>query len=98
MTGHILKALSTREMARGPFASPDSAAQAENWQHWHLDRDSNDVAWLIFDKKDAGANVISAGVLEELDKIVSELESKPPKGLVLRSTKSTGVLPRGRYL
>lgn len=90
MTGHILKALSAREMARGPFENADKVEEAGNWQHWHLDRDNKDVAWLIFDKKDAGANVLSAGVLEELGKILEELESRPPKGLVLRSTKSTG--------
>ncbi|NMT62082.1 3-hydroxyacyl-CoA dehydrogenase NAD-binding domain-containing protein [Marinobacter orientalis] len=90
MTGHIMKALSAREMARGPFEGADKTGQAGNWQHWHLDRDEKDVAWLIFDKKDAGANVLSAGVLEELGRIVDELESKPPKGLVLRSFKPTG--------
>ncbi|MCR8913127.1 fatty-acid oxidation protein subunit alpha [Marinobacter panjinensis] len=90
MTGHILKALSAREMARGPFENADTGTQAGKWQHWHLARDDKDVAWLIFDKKDAAANVLSAGVLEELGRIVEELESKPPKGLVLRSTKPTG--------
>ncbi|PXX93712.1 fatty-acid oxidation protein subunit alpha [Marinobacter vulgaris] len=90
MTGHILKALSAREMARGPFANADTEKQAENWQHWRLGRDEKDVAWLIFDKKEAAANVLSAGVLEELGKIVEALESKPPKGLVLRSIKPTG--------
>ncbi len=90
MTGHILKALSTREMARGPFEDTDTSKEAGNWQHWHLARDNNEVAWLILDKKDAGANVLSAGVLEELGEIVRELEGKPPKGLVLRSTKPTG--------
>lgn len=90
MTGHILKALSAREMARGPFENSDKAKKAGSWQHWHLERDGNDVAWLIFDKKDAGANVLSAGVLEELGKIVGALENNAPKGLVLRSTKSTG--------
>jgi 3-hydroxyacyl-CoA dehydrogenase/enoyl-CoA hydratase/3-hydroxybutyryl-CoA epimerase len=94
MTGHILKALSTREMARGPFdrenRSADKAEQAGNWQHWHLDRDDQDVVWLIFDKEDAEANVLSTRVLEELEKIVEELESRPPRGLVLRSTKATG--------
>lgn len=90
MTGHILKALSAREMARGPFENTDKAKQAGKWQHWDLARDDKDVAWLIFDKKDSAANVLSAGVLEELGSIVEELESKPPKGLVLRSTKSTG--------
>ncbi|WP_150910692.1 3-hydroxyacyl-CoA dehydrogenase NAD-binding domain-containing protein [Marinobacter halotolerans] len=90
MTGHILKALSSREMARGPFEKTDTTKDAGNWQHWHLARDNSDVAWLIFDKKDAGANVLSAGVLEELGDIVGELESKPPRALVVRSTKPTG--------
>lgn len=90
MTGPILKALSAREMARGPFENADKTEQAGHWQHWHLDRGDKDVAWLIFDKKDAGANVLSSGVLEELGKIVAELESRPPKGLVLRSFKPTG--------
>lgn len=90
MTGHILKALSAREMARGPFEGQGKATEAGNWQHWHLQRDSKDVAWLILDKKGTGANVLSAGVLEELGNIVGELENQPPRGLVLRSTKSSG--------
>jgi len=90
MTGPILNALSAREMARGPFESEGKGAATGNWQHWRLDRDGGDIAWLIFDKKDAGANVVSAGVLEELGSIVGELENKPPKGLVLRSIKSSG--------
>jgi len=90
MTGHILEALSSREMARGPFKDADTAKKPGNFLHWQLQRDDNDLAWLIFDKKDTGANVLSAEVLEELGKIVGELEHNPPKGLVLRSTKATG--------
>lgn len=90
MTGHISGALSRREMARGPFRSADTAKKTGNFQHWHLERDDSDLAWLIFDKKDTGTNVLSAEVLEELGKIVGELENNPPKGLVLRSTKATG--------
>jgi 3-hydroxyacyl-CoA dehydrogenase / enoyl-CoA hydratase / 3-hydroxybutyryl-CoA epimerase len=90
MTGHILSALSQREMARGPFENEDTTKAKGDWQHWHLERDDTDIAWLILDKRNAGANVLSAGVLEELGKIVGELENKTPRGLVLRSTKPTG--------
>lgn len=86
MTGHILKALSTREMALGPFETGDKG----NWKHWHLKRDDNDIAWLFFDKQDTSANVLSADVLEELDSILYELERDEPRALALRSTKPAG--------
>jgi len=88
MTGHILKALSARDMALGPFSEAD--AVSDQWQHWRLARDERDVAWLILDKKDAKANVLSESVLTELGEIVGELESRPPRGVVLRSTKASG--------
>ncbi|MBQ0832810.1 3-hydroxyacyl-CoA dehydrogenase NAD-binding domain-containing protein [Marinobacter sp.] len=94
MTGHILKALSAREMALGPFStneqSSNQASHGNNWKHWRLGRDNNDVAWLLFDKHGASANVLSAEVLEELDSIVGDLENNPPKALALRSIKSSG--------
>ncbi|WP_404363252.1 3-hydroxyacyl-CoA dehydrogenase NAD-binding domain-containing protein [Marinobacter sp.] len=90
MTGHILEALSAREMERGPFDVKGKKAGKQDWKHWKLDRDDNDLAWLIFDKKDASANVLSAAVIEELGKIVEQLEKDPPEGLVVRSFKPSG--------
>ena len=88
MTGHILKALSKRDMATGPFR--EAGAGSDRWQHWRLARDARDVAWLIFDKKEASANVLSQSVLTELEEVVDELETDSPKGVVLRSTKTSG--------
>ncbi|TBW56908.1 fatty-acid oxidation protein subunit alpha [Marinobacter halodurans] len=93
MTGHILQSLSSREMALGPFDTGERPFQPEKggaWKHWHLRRDDQDIAWLLLDKEEAGANVLSADVLEELDSVVSELEDNAPKALVLRSVKATG--------
>ncbi|WP_148863525.1 3-hydroxyacyl-CoA dehydrogenase NAD-binding domain-containing protein [Marinobacter fonticola] len=93
MTGHILKTLSTREMALGPFDTgerPYQPIKDGDWKHWHLSRDANDIAWLLFDKQDASANVLSADVLEELDAVVSQLESDKPRALALRSIKASG--------
>lgn len=90
MTGDILKALSARDMAVGPFgeAHPDSGSGS--WQHWRLEQDHGDVAWLILDKQDAKANVLSEDVLAELDQVIAKLEQTSPKGLVLRSFKASG--------
>ncbi|MFW5825732.1 MAG: 3-hydroxyacyl-CoA dehydrogenase NAD-binding domain-containing protein, partial [Marinobacter sp.] len=86
MTGHILKALSSREMERGPSASTDES----RWQHWKLARGSDDIAWLSMDMKDSSANTVSTGLLTELDEILGELEKQPPKGMVIRSVKPSG--------
>jgi len=90
MTGHILETLSSRDMALGPFEGKQENRADSRWQHWLLERDSRDVAWLILDKKDTSANVLSEAVLKELGEIVTELEQNTPKGLVLRSIKASG--------
>ncbi|MDN6321041.1 MAG: enoyl-CoA hydratase-related protein, partial [Marinobacter sp.] len=86
MTDPILKALSTREVEFGPWQNQGKS----QWNHWHLARDDNSVAWLLFDKKDASANVLSVDVLEELSAIINELETDTPNALVLRSVKASG--------
>lgn len=62
------------------------------WKHWHLERADNDIAWLLFDKQDSSVNVLSAEVLEELDEVLSELETEgsKPRVLALRSVKAAG--------
>lgn len=61
-------------------------------KHWRLNKDRNDIAWLHFDKADAGANVLSAEVLEELDLILRDLSKERCRGLVIRSAKSNGFI------
>ena len=90
MMGHILETLSSRDMARGPFEGKQTSTADSHWAHWWFERDSDDVAWLILDKKDASANVLSEDVLKELGEIVTELENKTPKGVVVRSVKASG--------
>ena len=86
MTGHILQALATREMERGPEPDTDTS----KWKHWRLARDGEGVAWLTFDKQDTSANTVSTEVLQELDAILDELDQQRPKGLVIRSVKDSG--------
>src|SRR5437016_8395858 len=65
---------------------------AENYQHWKLETDHDNIVWLSFDKKGASANVLSADVMAELDRIFDELRAKNPRGLIIRSGKDSGFI------
>ncbi len=53
---------------------------------------SDDILWLSFDKADAGTNVLSKEVLEELAALIQKLKEDPPRGLVILSDKSSGFI------
>src|SRR5213075_396470 len=56
-----------------------------------LTRDSDGIAWLLFDEG-ASANTLSADVMEEFDSVLAALESQRPTGLVIRSAKKSGFI------
>ncbi len=63
-------------------------AESNNrWQHWHLERDSDGIAWLTIDHGEEKVNSLGTAVLGELEQIVDELEGAKPTGLVLMSGK-----------
>jgi 3-hydroxyacyl-CoA dehydrogenase/enoyl-CoA hydratase/3-hydroxybutyryl-CoA epimerase len=57
---------------------------------WKLERDAGGIAWLTLDKPGTSANVLSAGVLAELDELLGALEQDRPRGAVLISAKKSG--------
>jgi 3-hydroxyacyl-CoA dehydrogenase/enoyl-CoA hydratase/3-hydroxybutyryl-CoA epimerase len=62
------------------------------YRHFKLTRDSDGIAWLLFDREGASANTLSADVIEELDTVHAALESQRPTGLVIRSAKKSGFI------
>src|SRR5260221_3139139 len=72
-------------MGRKPEAS-------RPYRHFKLTRDSDGIAWLLFDREGASANTLSADVIEELDTVLVALESQRPTGLVIRSAKKSGFI------
>ena len=60
--------------------------------NWRLEKDRNGIAWLQFDKADSGANVLSADVLEELDRFLNNLSEEQLQGLVILSAKPNGFI------
>ncbi|MCC7461456.1 MAG: enoyl-CoA hydratase/isomerase family protein [Gammaproteobacteria bacterium] len=59
---------------------------------WKLERDADDIAWLTLDRPGSSANTLGAAVLDELDALLATLESRLPRGLVLRSAKTPGFI------
>ncbi|TDY02887.1 3-hydroxyacyl-CoA dehydrogenase NAD-binding domain-containing protein [Thiohalophilus thiocyanatoxydans] len=63
-----------------------------NYQNWHVVHDEQHIAWLHLDKANSSTNTLSADVLNELDEILNQLLSKPPRGVILLSDKSNGFI------
>ena len=79
--------LGDRVLELGP--KPDADGPYRNFK---LTRDADGVAWLLFDREGTSANTLSADLIEELDKVLTELESARPAGLVIRSAKASGFI------
>ncbi len=61
-------------------------------QHWKLEQRDDGVVALSFDRALASVNTFAQEVLIELDGLVERLALDPPKGLVLRSAKTSGFI------
>ncbi len=82
-----MDALADRVLELGP--EPETSSQ---YRHFKLARDADGVAWLLFDRQGSSTNTLSSEVLEELDVVLAELESRRPTGLVIRSAKKSGFI------
>ncbi|MEL6870206.1 MAG: 3-hydroxyacyl-CoA dehydrogenase NAD-binding domain-containing protein [Pseudomonadota bacterium] len=62
------------------------------YEHWIIERDSDNVVTLGIDKKDSGANVLSGPVLRELDRVLDTVDASPPAALIVHSLKRSGFI------
>jgi 3-hydroxyacyl-CoA dehydrogenase/enoyl-CoA hydratase/3-hydroxybutyryl-CoA epimerase len=85
MESKVLDVLDDRVIELGPKRDATNP-----YRNFKLTRDADGVAWLLFDREGASANTLSSDVMEEFDKILGELESQRPAGLVIRSAKTSG--------
>ncbi|GAB6197248.1 3-hydroxyacyl-CoA dehydrogenase NAD-binding domain-containing protein [Lysobacter xanthus] len=60
--------------------------------HWHAESRDDGLVVLSFDKAESTVNTFSQDVLIELDGILERLLLEPPKGLVIRSAKTSGFI------
>ena len=59
---------------------------------WQSHCDDDGILWLILDKQNTDTNVLSVSVLEQLDSLLDELGSNPPKAIIFRSGKAKGFI------
>ena len=72
-----------------PAATNTSSATNADWS---IVLDADRIAWLKFDKGGASTNVLSGGVMRELDLRLTELEAMAPAGVVVHSGKPSGFI------
>ena len=82
-----MNVLADRVLELGP--KPDASGR---YRHFKLTRDSDGIAWLLFDREGASANTLSADVMEEFDSVLAALENQRPTGVVIRSAKKSGFI------
>ncbi|MDP1585113.1 MAG: 3-hydroxyacyl-CoA dehydrogenase NAD-binding domain-containing protein [Bradyrhizobium sp.] len=87
MDSKIINLLGDRVLELGPKPESDSP-----YRHFKLTRDSDGIAWLLFDREGASANTLSSDLIEELETVLAALESVRPTGLVIRSAKPSGFI------
>ena len=61
-------------------------------QHWKLEQRDDGVVVLSFDRAGTSVNTFAQEVLIELDGLLERLALDPPKGMVLRSAKTSGFI------
>jgi 3-hydroxyacyl-CoA dehydrogenase / enoyl-CoA hydratase / 3-hydroxybutyryl-CoA epimerase len=59
---------------------------------WKVERDADSILWLTLDKPGTSANVLSSGVLLELNSVLDQAVSNPPRALVVISGKKSGFI------
>ncbi|HTX04737.1 MAG TPA: 3-hydroxyacyl-CoA dehydrogenase NAD-binding domain-containing protein [Steroidobacteraceae bacterium] len=59
---------------------------------WKMERDGDGIVWLTADKPETSTNVLSSGVLRELDALLDRIALPPPRGVVVLSAKKSGFI------
>ena len=62
------------------------------YKHWRIERDSDNLAWLIIDRAGSSTNTLSSEVLGEFDRALDEVAAMQPRALIIRSGKDSGFI------
>ena len=60
--------------------------------HFRVETDSDNIAWLHFDKADSGTNVLGEEVFNQLEQQLINIAIHCPRGLVILSDKTNGFI------
>ena len=59
---------------------------------WVSNTDAQGVLWLTLDKRDTETNVLSASVLDQLNRLVDQIIVDKPSAVIIQSGKSSGFI------
>ena len=95
--GRVWNVLKQHQLELGSLAhqkpsAAEAAGTTQPWRHWKLAYDESGIAWLFLDKSGASANTLSEQVFEEFNDVLARIERELPRGLVLRSAKTSGFI------
>ena len=66
---------------------------ANHYQHWRIETDNDQIAWVYFDKKGTSVNTIDREVMDEFSQIVDSFSrDSQHKGIIITSAKSSGFI------
>ena len=71
------------------------AEDSQQWgdcRHWRMEIDADGLGWLCLDMADSRTNVLSQEVLIEFERIIGQLSTDPPTGLIVFSGKDSGFI------
>ena len=68
------------------------SSEANGYRHWRSEQDTSGVVHLTLDRAESGTNSLSREVLNELDRLLTKVERRPPMALVIRSGKRSGFI------
>ena len=75
-----------------PLAADKQPKGLSTYKHWRAVMDTDNILWLLIDKKGESANTLAEPVLRELDQLLDEAKTTNPKALVVRSAKPAGFI------
>ena len=70
----------------------EDSRQWEDCRHWRMEIAADGLGWLCLDMADSRTNVLSQDVLIEFERIIGQLSTDPPTGLIIFSGKDSGFI------
>jgi 3-hydroxyacyl-CoA dehydrogenase / enoyl-CoA hydratase / 3-hydroxybutyryl-CoA epimerase len=66
--------------------------EMQEFKHFRIEESAAGIVWLLIDVAKSGTNTLSKEVLEELNAVLDALIELKPKGVAIRSAKSSGFI------
>jgi len=68
------------------------SVHASDLKHWRIERDDDNLVWLVFDRAGENVNTLSGEAMRELGLVLDAFDAAPPRALVILSGKTGGFI------